>query len=162
MPRNVYSEIHLHITWHTKISAPVLVDDVERHLHRYLRGRIAKTDGTFVHAIGGIADHVHLAVSVPATLVISDWIGELKGASAHYINHEICNRRVLEWQTGYGVVSFGTKDVPWVVAYIRNQKAHHAAGTVHERLERIVRESVSPDDDSDRSARQSVDGGKPR
>ena len=145
MPRNVYSEIHLHITWHTKKSVPILVDDVERQLHRYLRGRIAKTDGAFVHAIGGIADHVHLAVSVPATLVISDWIGELKGASAYYINHEICNRRVLEWQTGYGVVSFGTKDVPWVVAYIRNQKAHHAADTVHERLERIARESVVVD-----------------
>ena len=135
MPRNIYSEIHL---------------------------QIARTEGAFVHAIGGIADHVHLAVSVPPTLVISDWIGELKGAGAYYINHEICNRRVLEWQTGYGVVSFGTKDVPWVVAYIRNQKAHHAAGTVHERLERIVRESVALDGDADRLAKQSVDGGKPR
>ena len=24
-------------------------------------------------------------------------------------------RKVLEWQAGYGVVSFGTRDLPWVV-----------------------------------------------
>ena len=28
MPRNVYSEIHLHITWHTKGNQPVLVDEI--------------------------------------------------------------------------------------------------------------------------------------
>ncbi len=54
------------------------------------------------------------------------------------INHEICSRNVLAWQTGYGVVSFGTKYLPWVVAYIQNQESHHAADTVHDRLERIT------------------------
>jgi len=92
-----------------------------------------------VHAIGGVADHIHLAVTIPPTLNLSDWIGELKGASAHFINHEICNRKTLEWQTGYGVVSFGTKDLPWVVQYIQQQKEHHARGAVQDRLERIER-----------------------
>jgi hypothetical protein len=44
---------------------------------------------------------------------------------------------VLEWQNGYGVVSFGTKDLEWVTAYARNQRQHHAEGKIHERLERI-------------------------
>lgn len=114
VPRNIYSEIHLHLTWHTKANANVLMDDVERQLHRYLRHRAMQTDGVIVHAVGGIADHVHMAVSVPPTVTVSEWIGELKGASAYFINHEICNRKILEWQTGYGVVSFGTKDLPWV------------------------------------------------
>lgn len=137
MPRNVYSEIHLHMTWHTKGNAPVLTDPVESQLHRYLRNRIVNTSSVTLHALNGVADHVHIAVTVPPTLPTSDWIGELKGASAHYINHEICNRKVLQWQTGYGVVSFGTKDLPWIVAYVRNQKAHHASGDVRDRLERI-------------------------
>ncbi len=118
--------------------SPVLVDIVEDHLHHYLKHRALQTAGVIVHEMGGTADHVHLAVSMPPTVGISDWIGKLKGASAHYINHEICNRKVPAWQTGYGVVSFGTKDLPWVVAYIRNQKPHHAADTVHDRLERIT------------------------
>ncbi|MFH1110651.1 MAG: IS200/IS605 family transposase [Planctomycetota bacterium] len=139
MPRNVYSEIHLHVTWHTKGNVPVLVDTVEVQLHRYLHRRTAQTEGVVVHAIGGVADHLHLGVTIPPTLNLSDWIGELKGASAHFINHEICNRKTLEWQTGYGVVSFGTKDLPWVVQYIQQQKEHHARGAVQDRLERIER-----------------------
>ena len=46
--------------------------------------------------------------------------------------------KVLEWQVGYGVVSFGTKDLPWVKLYIQHQKEHHAKAFVHDRLERIT------------------------
>jgi hypothetical protein len=45
---------------------------------------------------------------------------------------------VLEWQAGYGVVSFGTRALEWVCGYVRNQKEHHARGTVFDRLERIA------------------------
>jgi putative transposase len=70
--------------------------------------------------------------------VIADWIGKLKGASSHHVNHELANRKLLDWQTGYGVVSFGTKDLEWVVKYVRYQKEHHAQGTTVERLEKIA------------------------
>jgi REP element-mobilizing transposase RayT len=142
MPRNVYSEINLHLTWHTKSSIAVLDPVLEDRVHRYIQHRILKTQGVRFHAIGGTETHVHLGVSVLPTLLISDWLGELKGASAYYANHRIANRRVLEWQAGYGVVSFGTRDLDWVVRYILNQKEHHAQGTVYERLERIQREST--------------------
>ena len=144
MPRNVYSEIHFHVTWHTKRNDPVIVDDIERQLHQYVRRRIAEAEEITLHAVGGVADHLHLAVTVAPALNISEWIGQLKGASAHYINHRVANRKILEWQTGYGVVSFGTKDLPWVVDYIRNQKQHHARGATYERLERTERENGKP------------------
>ncbi len=157
MPRNVYSEINLHLTWHTKSNAAVLTDVVENRTHHYLKHRALQTPGVIVHEINGTADHVHLAVSVPLTVVISDWIGELKGASSHYINHEICNRRVLAWQDGYGVVSFGTRDLPWVTAYVRSQKEHHAAGQTFERLERTdqpeARASDNESQDEEEQAR---------
>lgn len=140
MPRNVYSEIHLHLTWHTFNNAPVLVDLVECQTHRHLRHRAIQSEGVIVHEIGGVADHVHLVVTIPPTLLISEWVGKLKGGSSYFINHEICNKKVLDWQTGYGVVSFGTKDLPWVIEYVRRQKEHHAKGTTQERLERVDRE----------------------
>ena len=136
MPRNVYSEINLHLTWHTKQSVPVLTDEIENRLQHYLKHRVLETAGVRFHEIGGMPDHVHLVVSVPPTLLVSEWVGKLKGASAHYINHEIANRKLLEWQTGYGVVSFGTRDLAWVVRYVQNQKQHHARGEAHARLER--------------------------
>ena len=140
MPRNVYHEIDLHVVWRTKNNAPVLVDAVEKRCQDYLMHRAIEPPGVRVHGMGSMPDHVHMAVSVPPTLLISEWIGRLKGGSAHHINHEVCNRRVLEWQTGYGVVSFGTRDLPWVVDYVKNRKTHHTSLAIHDRLERIEQE----------------------
>lgn len=143
MPRNVYSEINLHIVWHTKNIAPVLADHIEARVQQHIEHRVLQTESCIFHGIGGTDDHMHLVVSVPPTLLISEWIGRLKGASAHHINNEIANRKLLEWQTGYGVVIFGTRDLPWVLSYVRNQRQHHAGGATHQRLERIERDEMA-------------------
>jgi putative transposase len=77
-----------------------------------------------------------MVVTVPPSLLVSEWVGKLKGGSSFYINYEIANRKLLHWQEGYGVVSFGTKDLEWVVRYVKKQKEHHAAGSINQRLER--------------------------
>ena len=138
MARHVYSEINLHITWHVKESLPIISPEIELGLHKHIRSYALKTKGVIFHEIGSTETHVHVAVSIPPTVVIADWIGKLKGASSHHVNHELANRKLLDWQTGYGVVSFGTKDLEWVVKYVRNQKEHHAQGTTVERLEKIA------------------------
>src|SRR5262245_10208470 len=131
MSRNYYSEINLHIVWHTKGSRPPLTARVEPVAHQYLRGKIINTPGAYVHEIGGTETHVHLAVSVAPTILVSEFIGQLKGSSSHEVNQKCGDsRKVLEWQSGYGVVSFGTKDLPWVVEYILKQKEHHRTGRV--------------------------------
>jgi putative transposase len=75
MSHNYYSEINLHIVWHTKNSSPLLTPTVEPIAHRCLKKRIIDTPGGFVHEIGGTETHVHLAVTVPPTLKPSEWIG---------------------------------------------------------------------------------------
>jgi putative transposase len=137
MSQSFYSEINLHLTWHTKANLPVLTPRIEDRLYSYLQHRILETKGVILHAIGGTEDHVHVGVSVPPTLLISEWVGRLKGASSYYVNHEVARRRLLEWQRGYGVVCFPTARVDWVVRYILNQKEHHARGTTVDRLEKI-------------------------
>jgi len=137
MSRRAYSEINLHFAWHVKNDEPILRDEIEAQLYRHLRGKAINESGMCFHGVGGTNDHVHLVVSVPPTLSISEWIGRMKGESSHFVNHRIANRKVLAWQSGYGVVSFGTKDLPWVVEYVRNQRQRHAAGEVFERLERV-------------------------
>ena len=139
MSRSYYSEINLHIVWHTKNSRPMLAPNVEAATHACLKKRIIETPGMFVHEIGGIETHVHIAVTVPPTLVISEFIGQLKGGTSHDVNEELGTRsKVLEWQAGYGVVSFGSRDLDWVKRYIRNQREHHAKGTIHDRVERVT------------------------
>jgi putative transposase len=147
MSRNYYSEINLHLNWHTKDSAPLLTPDVETLAHRCLRERLIGTEGVFVHEIGGTDTHVHVCVTVPPTILISEFVGQLKGASSYEVNRRLGLRsKVLQWQTGYGVVSFGTRDIPWVKQYIQNQREHHSRGTARERLERTVEVERSPGD----------------
>lgn len=140
MSKNYYSEINLHLTWHTKLSRPLLTPDVETLARQCLREKAAALGGVFLHEIGGIETHVHLAVSIEPTVTISELVGALKGYASHEVNRRLgMAAKALEWQSGYGVVSFGTGDLPWVVAYVRNQREHHATGGTHDRLERITR-----------------------
>ena len=132
MSQNYYSEILLHLTWHTKLSQPLLAGDVETLAWSYLREKAAKLGDVEIHAIDGIETHVHLAVSIEPTVTISETVGALKGYASHEVNRRLGIRgKSLEWQTGYGVVSFGAKDLPWVVSYIENQRDHHARGQAH-------------------------------
>ena len=140
MSNNVYSEINLHFVWHVKQSLPLISETIEPRLHRFLRSYALKTQDLIFHEVGGTETRVHIAVTVPPTLQIAEWIGKLKGASSYYVNHELVNRKLLDWQRGYGVVSFGTKDLQWVLNYIRNQKEHHRNGTTVERLEKTTNE----------------------
>jgi len=102
MSRNFYSEINLHIVWHTKNSLPLLKPQVEPIAHRCLKKRIVQTPEVFVHEIGGTETHVHLAVTIPPTLTISKFIGLLKGGCSHDVNQQVgCRDKTLPWQTGY-------------------------------------------------------------
>lgn len=95
--------------------------------------------GAFVHEVGGIETHLHVVVTIAPTILISDFVGQLKGGTTHDVNQAMAlKNKTLEWQSGYGVVSFGTGDLPWVIDYVRNQREHHQRGTTHQRLERIT------------------------
>jgi putative transposase len=141
MSQHVFHDLCLHIIWHTKDDQPLLRHELEQTLHRFLRRRCAETKGVFLHGIGGTQTHVHLALSVEPFVRISELIGDLKGASSREINREK-GFKALYWQRGFGVVSFGRKNLPFVLQYIPNQKEHHARGTVHARLERTGRDRV--------------------
>jgi putative transposase len=139
MSHNYYSEINLHLTWHTKDSLPLLTPQVREIVYRYVRQKIINTPGAYVHGVGGIETHVHLVISVPPTLLVSEVVGQLKGASSHEVNEQLgIHGGKLQWQTGFGVVSFGAGDLDWVKEYVQNQEAHHSSGRVYDRLERIT------------------------
>jgi REP element-mobilizing transposase RayT len=145
MSRDYDAEINLHVVWHTKLSTPTLTPRVAEAVYADLRSRVLRTSGVILHAVGGIETHVHLAISIPPTLTISPFVGQLKGGSSHAVNQDFpALPEQFAWQGGYGVVSFGTRDLDWVVGYIRRQKEHHAKGTGIDRLERITEMEDEP------------------
>jgi putative transposase len=141
MSSHVFHEIFLHLNWHTKDSYPLISPTLEPAIYKFLQDRCRATDGVFFHGIGGTATHVHMAINIEPQVCISDFVGDLKGTCSHEINEQFRMKRLV-WQRGFGVVSFGKKQLPWVLRYIANQKEHHAGGRTEPRLE-----SVSMDDD---------------
>ena len=143
MAKDACHEIFLHLVWHTKESRNLIAPDMEQRLHDIIRRRAVAPGGVYVHEIGGTRNHLHMVTRIPPTLTISEWIGRVKGGSSYDINHADRWAMTMDWQSGYGAVSFGAKDLQWVVDYVRNQKQHHLAGTVFDRLERITAAEAS-------------------
>jgi len=80
-------------------------------------------------------DHVHLAVSIPPTLAVTDAIARLKGSASHYVNQSMAREGRFAWQSEYGVLSFGQRNLADVVDYVNNQPARHAANRLWRPLE---------------------------
>jgi REP-associated tyrosine transposase len=137
MASHVYHEVYLHITWHTKDDSPLLMPCIEPAVHEILTNRCHSTKGVYLHAINVTPTHVHLAINIEPHVTISELVGELKGYSSHEFNQRERMKR-LERQRGFGVVSFGSRNLPWVQEYIARQKEHHAAGRLEDRLERVA------------------------
>lgn len=131
--------LHYHIVWTTRRRAPLLVDDIERQIYGTLREK-ADDLNLVVHAMGGLADHVHLVVSIPPSLSVSECVRQLKGASAYYVNHQPNVDSTFRWQRGYGVLSFGDRSMSSIVAYVQNQKQYHENDKTIAIYERITDE----------------------
>jgi len=136
MPQHSYSNIYFHITWHTKDNRPALSPELSREVYSVIRHKCNATRDVLLVEIGGIENHIHLAVKVPPTLLISKWIGELKGVSSFEINRSK-PQESFAWQEGYGIVSFKEKDVEIVREYIRNQPQRHQANKIYLELEKV-------------------------
>jgi REP element-mobilizing transposase RayT len=85
--------------------------------------------------IGGVEDHIHVLVQLPAPVSVSELMKQIKGASSHLVTHEVSGGGNFKWQGAYAAFSVSETDLPAVRAYIRNQKKHHAQRTLRTELE---------------------------
>ena len=79
-----------------------------------LFGRIREyslQNGIFIDRINGGNEHVHLLLSLGASQSISDVVGKLKGASAHWINRSGIRSFRFAWQDSYFAVSVSESQV---------------------------------------------------
>ena len=131
-----YFRLFYHMIWGTKNREPLIQNEFEASLHNVIAAKV-KELGAFVYAVGGIEDHVHLVASVPPRLALSTFIGQVKGNSSHFVNHELSLPYHFAWQAEYGVVSFGGKQLDMVVKYVKGQRQHHLDRTIIPFLERV-------------------------
>jgi putative transposase len=114
----------IHCVWSTKNREPRLIPDLRERLWPYLGG-IAKQNQMKTLAIGGGSDHVHILLSLPATLSIAKAMQLLKGNSSKWIRETFPKMRCFAWQEGYGAFSVGISSVDATVIYTNHQTEHH-------------------------------------
>ncbi|MGG6264443.1 IS200/IS605 family transposase [Leptolyngbya sp. AN03gr2] len=128
-------KLHYHLVWATKNRQPLITPTREPELYQYLQQKTNALN-CICHAVGGMADHIHLIVSIPPTLAISDYVCRVKGGSSHYVNHSLPSEPLaFAWQLEYGVFSMGESQSPTAIAYVQNQKRHHENGSLIRALE---------------------------
>lgn len=118
----------------------MVTPEIEPTLHAFIKEYCAKIKGIHFNGIGGTETHIHLAFQMKPFVSLSDFIGQVKGASSHEMNKRF-GPGTLQWQRGLGIVSFSKKHLPGIQAYVVRQKEHHLRGAVNETLERAEPDS---------------------
>jgi putative transposase len=112
----------VHIIFSTKHRAPLIKDDIGATLHGYLAGTARKLDCECFR-VGGVADHVHLAMRLAATRTAAKVVSEIKTGSSVWMKQQ--GIRNFAWQRGYGLFSVSPADLGALVCYIDGQVMHH-------------------------------------
>ncbi len=141
----MHSFIHCltHCVFSTKNREPWLSANVRVRLWPYLGG-IARQNDMKALAVGGVADHVHVLLSLPATLSIAKAMQLLKGNSSKWLHETFPALRGAAWQEGYGAFSIGISGVADTVHYIATQEEHHRTRSFREEFESFLRKHEIP------------------
>ena len=119
-------QLHVHIVWSTKYRYEVLRGDIQLRCRDLIRQICDSLD---IQILKGVVskDHVHLHLSYPPKLSISDILKRLKGRSAKILLMEYTELKKRYWGghlwgIGYGVWSTGNITDEMVQEYLNHHK----------------------------------------
>ena len=130
-----YWETYYHIIWATKHRQPTILPTFAQMIDAKIRDKSESLQCP-IHAINMMSDHVHVAVSIRPAISVAEWVKQVKGLTAYDTKRIFELDEPFKWQSSYGVLTFGIKQLLFVVDYINNQQQHHANQNTYARLER--------------------------
>lgn len=133
-----YSSCLVHYIFSTKNRRNSITAQLEERLWPYLGG-IARENHMKALAIGGVANHIHMLLSLPSTITLAKAIQLIKGGSSKWIHDSFPLQSDFEWQEGYGAFSISISAIPDTVAYIKSQKEHHRTMSFEEEYIAILK-----------------------
>ncbi len=90
----------MHITFHVKEDRRIDTGDIPK-LCDYIGGIAKNMEGVLL-AGGGTYDHIHLLVSVPKNISLSEYMMKIKDNSSRWLKTIDSKYRAFAWQDGYG------------------------------------------------------------
>ena len=134
---NSYAKIIIHFIFSTKNRQPLITKDSAEPLWSYMAG-IAKENKMIPLAIGGMPDHAHVCVVIPPVLSVSKAVQFIKGGSSAWVHEKFSELEKFKWQEGYSAFSVGQSTLEKTIAYIHNQKIHHAQTSFQEEYRQFL------------------------
>ncbi len=131
--------LYYHLIWPTKDHRPLIQPAWEKELTTYLSAK-AQELGCVPYAINGTPTHLHLVLSIPPSMAVSDVVGLLKAGSSRRIN-KAHPEAGFAWQGDSVLYSVAESGLERIVGYVKAQKAHHAQGTLIAGFEEPVKEA---------------------
>ncbi|HVF85952.1 MAG TPA: IS200/IS605 family transposase [Pyrinomonadaceae bacterium] len=121
----------MHCVWSTKDRRKFIDSDLQQRLWPFIGG-IARQNSMKALAIGGVEDHMHILLSLPANLSIAKAAQLIKGGSSKWVGETFPELSDFSWQEGYGAFSISVSHVEDTIAYIETQAEHHRKRTFEE------------------------------
>jgi REP element-mobilizing transposase RayT len=131
MPQS-FASLHHHLIFSTKNRAPLISAEVQPRLFEYIGG-ILRAEGSVLEAAGGMADHVHLLVSINKQMSISEVLRIIKASSSRWVHETFPDTLSgFAWQAGYGAFAVSYSHREKVRDYLSRQAEHHRRVTFQE------------------------------
>jgi putative transposase len=127
----------VHVVFSTAERRPAIQDEMRERPHAYLGG-IARENEFPILAVGAVADHVHLLISLPRTISIAKAVQLLKSGSSKWIHENFPGSRSFAWQEGYGAFSVGVAQRAATEKYIQTQAQRHKRISFTDELKKFL------------------------
>ncbi len=93
------------------------------------------------YRVGGLDDHVHLALRLHPTLAGSQLVNVLKSQSSQWIKKQTGSSPDFAWQGGYGLFSVSKTHLPGLLDYIDQQESHHHTLSFQDEFRELCRKN---------------------
>lgn len=134
-----YTNLIYHIVIRTKRSERTLPPDHERDLYMYIF-TFARAYNCRVYRIGGMADHVHLLISMSSAIALSDFMRNMKTATSKFMKQHRNDFPMFEgWESEYFACTVSPDLKETTRLYIQNQKEHHKGISCREEILKLCR-----------------------
>jgi putative transposase len=112
----------VHCVFSTKLRQNLIPPEIQPELWAFIGG-IARKNGFKSLMVGGTENHVHILLSLSATMPLAKAMRLVKGASSRWMNET--HTHDFAWQEAYGAFSVGISQKAHTIAYIQSQAENH-------------------------------------
>ena len=113
---NTFSQIYLQFVFAVQNRESLIAKGHKEELHKYITALVQNRKAKML-AIHCMPDHTHLFVGFKPTILISDFVKEVKVESNEFINSKDWIKGKFYLQEGYGVFSYSHSHIGNVINY---------------------------------------------